>query len=84
MPIMATAARKCDLDREYLRRSASGRSDFCLFLEKCPCERKWPTLAIMRPLQSDSRAVRLWGMAIFVIIPIAGVVSFLWLIGLWG
>jgi hypothetical protein len=39
---------------------------------------------IMKPSQNDSRAAWLWGMAIFVLIPIAGVVSFLWLIGLWG
>jgi hypothetical protein len=38
---------------------------------------------IMRPSQNDSRGAGLLGVAIFVLVPIAGVVSFLWLAGLW-
>jgi hypothetical protein len=42
------------------------------------------TLGIMRPSKSDSFAARFWGVAIFIAVPVAGVVSLLWLAGLWG
>jgi hypothetical protein len=54
------------------------------FSGKVPVRAEVAYTPVMRPLQSHSRAARLWGMAIFVLVPIAGVVSFLWLIGLWG
>jgi hypothetical protein len=38
----------------------------------------------MKPSRNDSPAARIWGVAIFIVVPVAGVVSLLWLVGLWG